>query len=334
MIVTVTLNPSLDRAVEVDALDRGEVHPGHRARLDPGGKGVNVSRALLRQRRAAHSSAAVRRRRGRPARPAAQGRGRRGRSRCRSPAGPAPTSPWPSPTARSPRSTSRARPMSRRRARRASSTAVLAGRQRRLGRAVRQRPPGLPRGRLRRAVPSSCARVGVRVAVDTSGPALRGGAGRPAPTLVKPNRDELAEVVGCALTDLADVVEAAQRLRDWGAGAVAGQPRRRRRCARRRRRGRLGERPVARPRSTVGAGDALLAGFLAAGAHGARRPRRGPGLGRRRGAPARQPDAAAQTRPDVRRNHVSRSGPASAGRAPRTLQPTGPHQLRTKEIPA
>ncbi len=31
-----------------------------------------------------------------------------------------------------------------------------------------------------------------------------------------------------------------------------------------------GEAPVASPRSTVGAGDALLAGFLAVGARGAR----------------------------------------------------------------
>lgn len=47
MIVTVTLNPSLDRAVEVDSLTRGEVIRAATAHLDPGGKGVNVSRALL-----------------------------------------------------------------------------------------------------------------------------------------------------------------------------------------------------------------------------------------------------------------------------------------------
>ncbi|WP_168220944.1 PfkB family carbohydrate kinase [Actinomadura sp. WMMA1423] len=47
MIVTVTLNPSLDRTIEVDALTRGAVIRARSARLDPGGKGVNVSRALL-----------------------------------------------------------------------------------------------------------------------------------------------------------------------------------------------------------------------------------------------------------------------------------------------
>ena len=47
MIVTVTLNPSLDRTIEVGALERGQVQRVTTARLDPGGKGVNVARALL-----------------------------------------------------------------------------------------------------------------------------------------------------------------------------------------------------------------------------------------------------------------------------------------------
>src|SRR5918992_5905253 len=46
MIVTFTPNPSLDRTLEVEALDRGEVVRAHAVRSDPGGKGVNVSRAL------------------------------------------------------------------------------------------------------------------------------------------------------------------------------------------------------------------------------------------------------------------------------------------------
>ena len=47
VIVTLTLNPSLDRTVEVPALARGAVIRASSARLDPGGKGVNVARALL-----------------------------------------------------------------------------------------------------------------------------------------------------------------------------------------------------------------------------------------------------------------------------------------------
>ena len=47
MFVTVTPNPSLDRTLEVESLDRGEVVRAAADRSDPGGKGVNVSRALV-----------------------------------------------------------------------------------------------------------------------------------------------------------------------------------------------------------------------------------------------------------------------------------------------
>ena len=46
VILTVTPNPSLDRTYEVPALDRGEVIRATGERMDPGGKGVNVSRAV------------------------------------------------------------------------------------------------------------------------------------------------------------------------------------------------------------------------------------------------------------------------------------------------
>ena len=49
MIVTLTPNPSIDRAVFVDDLFRGAVHRATGSRVDPGGKGVNVSRALAAQ---------------------------------------------------------------------------------------------------------------------------------------------------------------------------------------------------------------------------------------------------------------------------------------------
>ena len=49
MIVTVTPNPSLDRALEVDHLAIGEVNRAHAVHVDAGGKGINVSRALVRQ---------------------------------------------------------------------------------------------------------------------------------------------------------------------------------------------------------------------------------------------------------------------------------------------
>ncbi|NUO89676.1 MAG: 1-phosphofructokinase, partial [Dermatophilaceae bacterium] len=49
MIVTLTPNPSIDRAVFIDVLRHGEVHRATGSQLDPGGKGVNVSRALAAQ---------------------------------------------------------------------------------------------------------------------------------------------------------------------------------------------------------------------------------------------------------------------------------------------
>ena len=46
MIVTVTPNPSVDRTLVVPELVRGEVNRADAGQMDPGGKGVNVSRAL------------------------------------------------------------------------------------------------------------------------------------------------------------------------------------------------------------------------------------------------------------------------------------------------
>jgi len=49
VIVTLTPNPSVDRSISIEALHRGEVHRATSNRVDPGGKGVNVSRALAAQ---------------------------------------------------------------------------------------------------------------------------------------------------------------------------------------------------------------------------------------------------------------------------------------------
>ncbi|MHA6632135.1 1-phosphofructokinase family hexose kinase [Pseudonocardia sichuanensis] len=110
-------------------------------------------------------------------------------------------------------------------------------------------------------------RRGVLVAVDTSGHPLHAvlDAG---PDLVKPNDEELAEAAGVELHTLGDAVAAAQKLRARGVRAVLASlgPD-----------GALlvdasgvlhGEAPAVPIVSTVGAGDALLAGFLAAGGSG------------------------------------------------------------------
>ena len=124
-------------------------------------------------------------------------------------------------------------------------------------------PGGLADGFYARLVEAG-HRAGTRVVIDTSGAplveALAAG-----PDLVKPNADELAAAVGRAVTTVGDVVDAAQELRARGAKAVlaslggdgavlvtgAGVAH--------------GTASVEKVVSTVGAGDALLAGFLAVG---------------------------------------------------------------------
>jgi len=266
MIVTVTLNPSLDRAIGVDRLVRGEVLRAHAAHLDPGGKGVNVSRALLAN--GATSLAVL---------PCGGEEGSQlvsllraehvnllaipiqGRTRSNitlaEPDGTVTKINEPGPSLSS------------------GELAIVTDRV--LAAAADARwvvicgsnPPEFSCG----SFADLCKQVvatGVHLAVDTSGPALRIAAEAGA-ALVKPNREELAEVVGSPLECLGDVVEAARQLRAWGAGSVLAS---------------LGSdgailiddvgvvagcSPVSNPRSSVGAGDALLAGFLAAGGRGA-----------------------------------------------------------------
>ena len=193
MIVTVTLNPSLDRAVEVDALTRGEVIRATAAHLDPGGKGVNVSRALLAN---GVPSVAVL--------PCGGDEGGQlvrllkaegvevlavpitGRTRSNitlaEPDGTVTKVNEPGPAmyrAEFDEITDRVLTCAG-----SADWVVLCG----------SVPPGLPDD----AYAQLCHRLraaGIRVAVDTSGPALREAALAGA-NLLKPNRDELAEVVG------------------------------------------------------------------------------------------------------------------------------------------
>ncbi|MEO3930821.1 1-phosphofructokinase family hexose kinase [Micromonosporaceae bacterium B7E4] len=265
MILTVTLNPSLDRAMEIDLLVRGEVIRASSAHLDPGGKGVNVSRALLANGVPSRAVLPVGGEEGAQLVRLLEGEGVEllvvpiaGRTRSNitlaepdgtvtkiNESGPVLTGPEFAEVTRAVLAAA------------GSADWVVA---------CGSMPPGLPVA----AFGDLCARLvdaGVRLAVDTSGPALRAAA-EAGVALVKPNREELSEAVGAPLRSLGDVVDAAARLRSWGAGTVlaslgadgavlvdaAGVV--------------TGESPVAQPKSTVGAGDALLAGFLAAGARG------------------------------------------------------------------
>jgi len=266
MIVTLTLNPSLDRTIEVDELVRGAVLRATAARLDPGGKGVNVCRALLANKVEACAVVAV---------GGADGdqlihllevegipvRAIRVAGRTRSnvtivePQGVVTKLNEPGGTLA---------PDELREV--AAATAALSDGAGWLV-ACGSLPPGVPDDAYAQLCRAATA-AEVRIAVDTAGPPLLMAVAA-GPDLVKPNREELAEAVGRPIESVADAVDGARTLQAAGArtvlvslgpdGAILldedGEVT-------------TGEAPVAAPRSTVGAGDALLAGFLAGGAGG------------------------------------------------------------------
>ena len=126
--------------------------------------------------------------------------------------------------------------------------------------------PGAPEDLYARVV-AAAHDAGCRAAVDGSGAPLAAALGA-GPDLIKPNAEELAELVGRPLSTFGDVLDAAREACARGAKSVLVWTGAERALL-------LGEAgvwhagtPPIVPRSTVGAGDALLAGFLAAGGEG------------------------------------------------------------------
>lgn len=265
MIVTVTLNPSLDRSIEVASLPRGAMVRASSTRLDAGGKGVNVARAL-----AAHGERVC----------AVLPRGGAEGAQLTSllladgldvasvlVAGATRSNvSLVEPDGTVTKVNEPGSPLTEHDVDGLLKAAVDAAADASWVVACGSLPPGVATdvyARLcRELVPS-----GARVAVDTSGPALRKALAA-GPHLVKPNRDELAQHVGHPLHTLGDVREAAEIVREAGAGAVLASLGAdgallvdEHGCL-------FGEAPVHLRRSAVGAGDAMLAGFLCAGGSG------------------------------------------------------------------
>ena len=263
MIVTLTPNPSLDRTLRVDLLERGEVLRTEAATVEAGGKGINVARAL-------HAG-------GYPVRAVLPSGGKEGDQLVAllHEAG-----LWPSVvriagTIRA--NTSIVEPD--------GTVTKLNEPGPRLGPdeleallVAATSPPStatwvVGSGSLPPAVADTffadlvarARTAGSRVAIDTSGSAREAAIGAQ-PDLIKPNLDELVEVTGRRITTMADAVDAARALQEKTGGVVLAS---------------LGaegalladldgvlhaESPVATPRSSVGAGDAMLAGYLSASA--------------------------------------------------------------------
>ena len=131
-------------------------------------------------------------------------------------------------------------------------------------------PRDVPGRLLRAPAARSCAASGMITAVDASGPALRAALAAE-PGVVSPNVREAEEIVGHEFGDEDDMAAAAETLAQMGAETAHHPPRGRLRGPRPHRGGKRGAHlPRACCRgapdvvSTVGSGDALLAGYLSA----------------------------------------------------------------------
>ncbi len=265
MILTLTLNPSLDRTIEVPELVRGAMVRASDTRLDPGGMGVNVARAL-----AAHKlpTCAVVPRGGPEGRQLCELLGEEGIDVCAVPvtghtrSNVSLVEPDGEVTKINEPGGELVRDDLERIVKAVLDTAVTADWVVASG----SLPPGVP-DTFYRDLGIRLTERGIRFVVDTSGPALTEAlAARPA--LVKPNREELAESVGSGIDTLADVVRAAEVLRDKGAETVLASLGADGAVLVDEQGVRYGESPVDRGRSAVGAGDAMLAGYLAGGVTG------------------------------------------------------------------
>jgi len=283
MIVTVTPNPSIDRTITLDSpLTRGAVHRVASVSSEPGGKGVNVARALMLagldavavlpappgdpmlaeldasdlRYRAITGTAAVRTN-------IAVTESGGTTTKFNEPGGTLDPATLDALTDAVLDSAPRA------------SWVVLSG----------SLPPGVP-SRWYAGLVALLAPLDCRVAVDTSDDplaALAGSFDRAAPDLIKPNADELAGITGtsaavlesaAAQGDPGPVVAAARQLVDRGARAVLATLGAAGAVLVDQTGSWLATPPSIVPVSTVGAGDSSLAGYLLADVSGLTAPER------------------------------------------------------------
>jgi 1-phosphofructokinase len=269
VIVTLTANPSVDRTIEVAALARGAVIRALSNRVDAGGKGVNVARALTRHGYKATAIVVcggaegaqlhallngVASESGLDIRPVAIAGSVRSNVTVVEADGTTTKLNERGPRL-SPAELEALAAVTVEEAAQADWV-VLSG----------SLPPGAPVDWYARLI-DLVSGSGAQVAVDTSGEALAAAVDA-GPSLVKPNRSELAEVTGRDLVSVAETAAAAGQLISRGvntvlvslgpAGAVLVDESQSWHASA----------PAVTTRNNVGAGDAALAGFLAFGGGG------------------------------------------------------------------
>lgn len=262
MILTLTVNPSIDVTYEVAELLPGEVLRAAASHRDPAGKGINVARALSANEAVTLALFPADAEEGGWLSAALDGLGI-----------PVATTHVRGPIRQNVtiveadgRTTKLNEPGPRLDAR--EIAALMAELERRVREfsprwvvAAGSLPEGAPED-LYLEVAEIAHRHGARFALDTSGDALARSVAARVADLVKPNRDELADLVGRPLASVGDVEAAARSilgpagavvlvsLGEDGALAVTAD-----RAVR-------AQHPAVTPVSTVGAGDCALAGFL------------------------------------------------------------------------
>jgi 1-phosphofructokinase len=301
MIVTLTPNPSLDRALHLDRLEPGEVNRAVATHQHPGGKGINVSRAL-----AAHGVAsravlpsggpdgaelvALLAAQGVDARPVPVAGDTRSNITLTESSGATTKINAPG-AALAPDEVEALLA--------AVEDEVVAGADAVV--AAGSLPAGLDDAFFTR-VADLGARHGIPVVLDTSGAPFAAAVRHGGLALVKPNDEELADLVGQDLSTVGEVLEAARSVQSLGTDAVLVS---------------LGAHgallvadggswwaggPALLPVSTVGAGDSTLAGYLAADGAPADRLRRAVAWGR---AAVLLPGSAVPRPADVRTTEVA-----------------------------
>lgn len=265
MIVTVTLNPSLDRTMSISALDRGEVIRALDTREDPAGKGVNVARALAAFGDEVDAVLPVGGPMGRAMIELLDAAGidydavpiagaTRANVTVVEPDGTTTKLNEPGPVLTAEERAAVVAAVARHAT--AGGWVVLAG-----SLSADQDTSVI------HDIAEVARAAGSRFALDASGVALKDGLAAK-PDLIKPNDEELGELLGRELTDREAILAGCEEARQMGAAAVIcslGAP------------GAvlvddngtwLAKGPKVEVRSTVGAGDSLLAGFLHAGGNG------------------------------------------------------------------